>query len=139
MTPHEFIKKWTVSTLKERSGAQQHFLDLCRVVNEPTPAEEDPHGDSYCFERGAKKTGGGDGWADVWRKERFAWEYKGKHKNLDAAFAQLQRYSLALNNPPLLVVSDMDRIEVHTNFTNTVHEKHVIPITELGKIGRAHV
>ena len=132
MTPHEFIKKWTVSTLKERSGAQQHFLDLCRVVNEPTPAEEDPHGDSYCFERGAKKTGGGDGWADVWRKERFAWEYKGKHKNLDAAFAQLQRYSLALNNPPLLVVSDMDRIEVHTNFTNTVHEKHVIPITELG-------
>lgn len=132
MTPQQFAAKWTASTLKERSAAQEHFIDLCRMLDEPTPAQADPHGEWYCFERGAKKTGGGNGWADVWRQHYFAWEYKGKHKDLDTAFSQLQRYAIALENPPLLVVSDMERIEIHTNFTNTVPEKHVIPITEIG-------
>jgi type II restriction/modification system DNA methylase subunit YeeA len=132
LTPQQFAAKWTTSTLKERSAAQEHFLDLCHMLGESTPAEVDPHGDWYCFERGAKKTGGGDGWADVWRKGYFAWEYKGKHKDLNVAFAQLQRYAIALENPPLLVVSDMASIEIHTNFTNTVHEIHIIPVVEIG-------
>lgn len=132
MTPQHFAAKWTASTLKERSAAQEHFIDLCCMLDEPTPAQADPLGEWYCFERGAKKTGGGDGWADVWRKGCFAWEYKGKLKDLDAAFSQLQRYAIALENPPLLVVSDMARIEIHTNFTNTVQEKHVIPIGDIG-------
>lgn len=132
LSPLQFASKWTTSTLKERSAAQEHFIDLCRLLDEPTPAEVDPHGEWYCFERGAKKTGGGDGWADVWKRRCFAWEYKGKHKDLDVAFAQLQRYAIALENPPLLVVSDMARIEIHTNFTNSVHEKHVISVADIG-------
>ena len=44
---------------------------------------------------------GGDGWADVWKRHYFAWEYKGKRANLDAAFEQLRQYALALENPPL--------------------------------------
>ncbi len=28
-------------------------------------------------ERGAKKMDDGDGWADVWFRGHFAWEYKG--------------------------------------------------------------
>jgi hypothetical protein len=32
MTPTEFIKKWRAANLKERSAAQEHFLDLCRVL-----------------------------------------------------------------------------------------------------------
>ena len=52
----------------------------------------------------------------------FAWEYKGKRKDLDEAFAQLQRYGVALDNPPLLIVSDMDRIRIHTNWTNSVQK-----------------
>jgi hypothetical protein len=133
VTPQQFIRKWSASTLKESSGAQQHFLDLCSVVGVPPPAEADPEGKWFAFERGAKKAGGGDGWADVWRKKHFAWEYKGKRKDLDAAYAQLQRYAPALENPPLLVVSDMERIRIHTNFTNTVHAQHDIPIAEFGK------
>lgn len=132
MTPQQFIKKWSASTLKESSGAQQHFLDLCTLVGVEPPAEADPAGSWFAFERGAKKAGGGDGWADVWRKGCFAWEYKGKQKNLEAAFAQLQRYAPALENPPLLVVSDMERIEIHTNFTNAVHERHDIHLPLLG-------
>ncbi|WP_415751271.1 type IIL restriction-modification enzyme MmeI [Burkholderia cenocepacia] len=76
-----------------------------------------------------------DGGADVWRRHCFAWEYKGKHKDLTTAFSQLQRYAIALENPPLLVVCDMDRFEIHTNFTNTVHEVHVIPLADLNRSG----
>jgi hypothetical protein len=130
MTPQQFAKKWKASTLKERSAAHEHFIDLCRLLGEQTPAEADPDGAWYCFERGAKKTGGGEGWADVWRRGCFAWEYKGKHKDLANAFTQLQRYAIALENPPLLVVSDMDAI-LHTNFTNKVQEVHAIPIDEI--------
>ena len=44
MTPGEFIAKWRASELKERSAAQEHFIDLCRLLGEPTPAEADPTG-----------------------------------------------------------------------------------------------
>src|SRR4051812_16102470 len=127
MTPQQFIKKWDKSTLKERSASQSHFNDLCVLLNQQTPTDADQDGTWFCFEKGAKKTGGGDGWADVWKKGYFAWEYKGKHKDLTTAFAQLQRYAIALQNPPLLVVSDMDRILIHTNFTNTVQGIYEIP------------
>jgi hypothetical protein len=123
-TVDAFIHKWRAAELKERSAAQEHFLDLCRLLDEPTPAEADPRGDFYCFERGATKTSGGEGWADVWKRGCFGWEYKGKRKNLDAAFGQLQQYALALENPPLLVVCDLDRFVIRTNWTSTVSEKH---------------
>ena len=85
MTPYEFITKWRASELKESSASQEHFINLCGLLGEPTPAEADPTGDHYCFERGARKDTGGDGWADVWKRHCFAWEYKGKHADLDAA------------------------------------------------------
>ncbi len=124
MTPGEFIAKWRASELKERSASQEHFIDLCRLLGESTPAEADPTGEHYCFERGARKDTGGDGWADVWKRHHFAWEYKGRHADLDAAFNQLRQYALALENPPLLIVSDMGRFRIRTNWTNSVSETH---------------
>lgn len=59
------------------------------------------------------------GWADVWKRGHFAWEYKGRAANLTSAYQQLLQYKDALDNPPLLVVSDMERFVVRTNFTNT--------------------
>ena len=80
--PRAFINKWKAANLKERSAAQEHFLDLCRLLDEPTPAEVDPEGAWYCFERGASKLRVGVGEADVWKRGHFSWEYKGKHKDL---------------------------------------------------------
>ena len=131
MTPIEFIAKWRASELKESSAAQEHFIDLCRLLSEPTPAEADPTGERYCFERGARKDMGGDGWADVWKRGCFAWEYKGKHADLDAAFNQLRQYALALENPPLLVVSDMARFRIRTAWTNSVSETHEFALEDL--------
>ncbi len=131
MTPHEFIDKWRAAELKERSASQEHFIDLCRLLGEPTPAEADPKGETYCFERGARKDTGGDGWADVWKRHHFAWEYKGKRADLDAAFGQLRLYALALENPPLLIVSDMQRFRIRTNWTNCVSKTHEFGLDDL--------
>ena len=131
MTPNEFIAKWHASQLKERSAAQEHFIDLCQLLGQPTPAEADPRGEHYCFERGALKESGGRGWADVWKRHCFAWEYKGKHADLDAAFHQLRQYALALENPPLLIVSDMGRFQIRTNWTNSVSKTYEFELNDL--------
>jgi hypothetical protein len=133
MTVSEFIGKWRKVDLKERSAAQEHFLDLCSVFDHPTPAAADPTGETFCFEKGAAKHGGGDGFADVWKRGFFGWEYKGKHKDLEAAYDQLLRYRNALESPPLLVLCDLDRIIIRTNFTGTVSATHEIPLEALAE------
>ena len=132
MTPQQFITKWQGCQLAERAFYQQHFNDLCALVGHPTPAAQDTTGDTFCFERGATKTGGGNGWADVWKRGFFAVEYKGQNGDLRRALEQVQRYALALENPPLLVVARADLIEIHTNFTNTVSDTHTIALEEIG-------
>ena len=131
MTPAAFIDKWSRSELRERQGAQSHFNDLCALLGEKNPSDADPSGATYCFERGATKVGGGDGWADVWKRSCFGWEYKGKHKDLNAALRQLQIYAPDLENPPYLVVCDMERIIVHTNWTNTVRRTFTFGFEDL--------
>jgi len=131
MTPQDFITKWRNTELKERSASQSHFIDLCRLLDIEDPTTADPKGEWFTFEKGASKTSGGEGWADVWRKDCFAWEYKGKRANLDKAFDQLLQYAIALENPPLLIVSDMDVIRIHTNWTNTVQQVHTLTLDDL--------
>ncbi len=131
MTPQQFITKWRNSELNERAASQSHFNDLCSLLGVEDPITADQKGKWYAFEKGASKTSGGEGWADVWRKGCFAWEYKGKKKDLDKAFAQLQQYAIALENPPLLIVSDMDRFRIHTNWTNTVQQVHEFALDDL--------
>ena len=131
MTPQDFVHKWKESELRERSASHEHFIDLCRMLGEKTPAEADLKGEWYTFDKGASKTGGGDGWADVWKRGCFAWEYKSKGKNLSQALKQLKLYQGALENPPLLIVSDMERIEIHTSWTNMVQETHVFTLDDL--------
>jgi type II restriction/modification system DNA methylase subunit YeeA len=139
MTAAEFKKKWSRYQGKETSAYQGHFDDLCRLLGQPTPAEADPTGhDFFCYQKrvvkdaelfdlGAKPDAGEPserGFADVWKKGHFAWEYKGKKKNLDEAYKQLLRYRESLLNPPLLVVCDFDRYIIKTNFNGTVQDVH---------------
>jgi hypothetical protein len=126
MTPSEFAAKWRQSTRTERAASQEHFIDLCRMIGVKTPNEADPHGEWYAFETNAEKFGGDDGFADVWKRDHFAWEYKGKHKNLEKAYEQLLKYREALENPPLLVVCDLERFEIHT-----VKEVHRFTLDDL--------
>ena len=131
MTPEQFIAKWRHNSLSERAGAQAHFLDLCELLGVDKPGNPNEN-DNYCFERGAKRTGAGRGWADVWKRGHFAWEYKAPRARLDAALRQLMTYALALDNPPLLVVSDRLVIEIHTHFTSAPSATQTILLASIG-------
>jgi len=133
MLVHEFQAKWRNASLKERSAAQEHFIDLCTMLDQPTPATADPIGARYTFEKGLTQAGGGQGFADVWMLNHFAWEYKGRHANLDAAYRQLLMYKDDLQNPPLLVVCDLNRFRVYTNFTGTVTQIHEFTLDQLDR------
>ena len=139
VTPTAFIKKWKDVALTERQAAQEHFLDLCALFDHPSPTAEDPAGEFYAFEKNAPKVGGGLGFADVWKKNFFAWEYKRKGSNLDDALLQLVRYAPALQNPPLHVVSDIERIRIHTAWTNTVPQTFDIRLEELAEPAKREI
>lgn len=98
----DFIAKWRQVELTERSASPEHFLDLCEFFDHPKPVYEDPTGERFTFEKGASIHGGGKGWGDLWKRGYFGWEYKGKQKDLEAAYDQLLKYREALENPPLL-------------------------------------
>ncbi len=131
MHPEDFIARWKNNALTERAGAQGHFDDLCELLGVDKP--RDP--DNYCFERGAGKAGGPEGnrgWADVWKRGCFGWENKRPGRDLRAALKQLTDYALELENPPLLVVCDRERIEIHTAFTGYPDEPRTIRIDDIG-------
>lgn len=127
MTPEEFISRWKGHEFNEREGAQLHFSHLCRLLGVDEPLKKG----EYQFERGAEKSSGGNGWADVWKRGHFAWENKKPGRNLKDALKQLTDYSLQLESPPLLVVCDRERIIIHTAFTGYPDVPKEIRIEEL--------
>src|ERR1043165_2192047 len=131
MTPEQFIDKWSRADRAERRATKEHFIDLCRVLGEPTPNDAEADPDAYSFEKGAAKIDGSGGFADVWKQGHFGWESKKDRANLDRAYQQLQLYSVALENPPLLVVSDTKRFRIYTNWTNTVQAKHEFALADI--------
>jgi len=133
MDVQEFQTKWRGVTRTERSAAQEHFIDICRLLGQPTPAEADRAGAFYTFERGVRTVRGGNGFADVWWRGKFGWEYKRNRANLDEAYQQLLLYREDLENPPLLVVSDFERFQIHTNFTGTAKRVYSFLLNELDK------
>lgn len=140
MTPAEFVAKWShlKNRLNELAASQQHFNDLCQLVGEPAPYTHDIDPKVYRFEKSAEKPDGNKGRADVFFQDRFIWEYKGIHGNLDKAYQQVQRYREALDNPPLLIVSDLDTIRIHTNFTGYPSRRTDIKMTELLQPEKLH-
>jgi type II restriction/modification system DNA methylase subunit YeeA len=131
LTPQAFVAKWRKVTLKESAATKEHFLDLCSLLGHPTPAAVDAEGTHFTFEYGAAKLGGGQGFADVFKRGFFGWEYKGKHANLDKAYLQLLQYRAALHNPPLLVVSDIETIVIHPNFVNRANTPTTLTLDDL--------
>jgi len=131
ITPAQFAEKWLASERRERASSQEHFIDLCRMLGFSTPNDPGSTPDWYAFEKGAEKVDGRDGFADVWRRGCFAWEYKGAHKDLQAAYVQLLEYREALESPLLLIVSDMDKIIIRSNFNNTKTQVWEFTLTDL--------
>jgi hypothetical protein len=72
LSPQEFVAKWRSSNLRENAAYVEHFIDLCQLVNHPTPASVDTQGTSFTFQAGVTKQSGKQGWADVYKRGFFA-------------------------------------------------------------------
>ncbi|HZY40867.1 MAG TPA: DNA methyltransferase, partial [Anaerolineae bacterium] len=126
LAPQQFVTNWSNTQLKESAVYVSHFNDLCELVGHDKPAQLDKTGATFTYQKGVLKSDGGQiigqGFADVWFKDHFAIEYKGpgKYKTLTEALKQLRGYAGSLENPPLLVVCDIEHYEVHTNFNGAV-------------------
>ncbi len=131
MTPQEFVAKWRPAEVKESAGYAEHFIDVCRLIGHPTPVEADPKAEWFTLQKENKKASGKLGFADVWLKDKFGWEYKSKDRDLDKAYQQLLQYHGNLANPPLLIVSDFDRIVVRTKFTGLVTATYEVTFDHL--------
>lgn len=136
ITPQELVAKWEQNAQKESASAKEHFADLCHLLGVPTPNDPGSGPDTYCFEKSLTKTGGKAGFADVWKRDCFAWEYKGKKNSatLEAAYAQLLLYKEDLGNPPVLVVCDIASYEVHIAFTGYPTKIHRFTNADLQNI-----
>jgi hypothetical protein len=124
-TIHRPLAEQPAHRTRRRAGA---FRRPVRTARRGQAARSD----NYCFERGAGKASGGDGWADVWKRGHFGWENKRPGRDLRAALKQLTDYALELDNPPLLVVSDREIIEIHTAFTGYPDQPRRIAIADIG-------
>ena len=133
ITLPQFVTKWKANERPEESASKAQFLDICSLVEHPQPSEADPTGDFFTFEKRVDKVAGGKGFADVWLRDHFAWEYKSEGKDLNAAYQQLLQYRESLGNPPLLVVCDLNRFQVHTNFDRTQKRIYSFNLDELQK------
>ena len=116
-SPEAFISHWSPGGggygMNERAGAQIHFMGLCALLGVEAPNDSD----DYTFEKGTLKLGQKRGFADVFKRGCFAWEYKAPGGDLNNALRQLKDYANALDNPPLLIVSDRHAFEINTQFT----------------------
>ncbi len=133
MTPEELIGHWSPGGggygMSERGGAQPHFIDLCKVLGVEAPNDAE----NYTFEKGTLKLGEKRGFADVFKRGCFAWEYKAPGGDLNNALRQLKDYANALDNPPLLIVSDRMAFEIHTQFTGRPTETFRFALKDFGK------
>jgi hypothetical protein len=129
MNAQEFMAKWgpggPAFELNERQGAQPHFIDLCQLLGVALPGSLHD-GSDYIFEQDTLVLGEARGYADVFYRNHFAWENKAPGRNLDTALKQLLTYSLALDNPPLLVVCDRLTTRIHTQFNGHPSEVHTV-------------
>jgi hypothetical protein len=133
MSPEEFIAHWSPGGggygMGERAGAQPHFIGLCALLDVAAPDDAE----NYTFEKGTLKLGQKRGFADVFKRGCFAWEYKAPGGDLSGALRQLKDYANALDNPPLLIVSDRLAFEIHTQFTGRPTETFRFALKDFGK------
>ena len=125
MQPDQFVAKWREVNFGEKQAAQEMFLDICALVDHPTPVS---YGDRDTFTL-EKHVPGGD--ADAYLEEHFGWEFKGSDNQLDGALTQLLRYQVYLKTPPLLIVSSFQTIRIRTNFPGMETIVHEIPVAGL--------
>ena len=120
LSPLEFVNRWRGTDLNELAAYQVFFNGLCDLVQHPKPGDAGTDDASYRFEYPVRKPGGQFGRADVFKKGAWVWEFKDRNtRKLEGAYEQLLTYRDSLENPPLLIVCNLEKFLIRTAFSNT--------------------
>ena len=73
-----FINRWSASGAAERANYQLFLAELCDVVGveHPRPATEEPHENSYVFEKRVPSGHGTTNFIDLYKRDCFVLEAK---------------------------------------------------------------
>ena len=130
MTPYEFISKARASALGGVLGlAGALHPPLTGRPAKPMPAEADPTGEAYCFERGAGQDTAAAAAPMSGSATHLAWEPKGKRTDLDA---RLPRIPALPAGPGELAADRLRHAAVpHLyHWTNTVSKTYKVGLDE---------
>jgi type II restriction/modification system DNA methylase subunit YeeA len=120
LSPLEFVNRWRGTDLNELAAYQVFFNGLCELVQHPKPGDAGTDDATYRFEYPVRKPGGQFGRADVFKKGAWVWEFKDRStRKLEGAYEQLLTYRDSLENPPLLIVCNLEKFLIRTAFSNT--------------------
>ena len=120
LSPLEFVDRWRGTDLNELAAYQVFFNGLCDLVQHPKPGDAGTDDATYRFEYPVRKPGGQFGRADVFKKGAWVWEFKDRStRKLEGAYEQLLTYRDSLENPPLLIVCNLEKFLIRTAFSNT--------------------
>ena len=120
LSPLEFVDRWRGTDLNELAAYQVFFNGLCDLVQHPKPGDAGTDDATYRFEYPVRKPGGQFGRADVFKKGAWVWEFKDlRTRKLEGAYEQLLTYRDSLENPPLLIVCNLEKFLIRTAFSNT--------------------
>ena len=125
MQPNEFVAKWHNVNFGEKQASQEMFLDICALVDHPTPVTYGNR-EAFTFEKWVP-----GGFADAFLEDHFGWEFKSLDSQLEDGMNQLLRYQVHLKTPPLLIVSSFRTIRIRTNFPRMETVMHEIPVASL--------
>ena len=82
MQPKAFVAKWRNVNFGEKQASQEMFLDICALVEHPTPVDQGDR-DAFTLEKRVP-----NGVADAYLEGNFVWEFKGSDADLDAAMTR---------------------------------------------------
>jgi len=112
LTVAEFVIRWKAYDQSEEAGAKPLFFDLCDLLRQPHPAAADSAGENYASKSASAKP------AEPRIRRRLVPRSLSLGIQEEAqAYTQLNDDREELGNPPLFVVCDFERFEVHTNYT----------------------
>lgn len=115
MPPGSFVEHWDHVTDEESSASQTYVEERCEMLGDEEPLDAGPEAAPYGSEQHASTAGGGQGSRDVWEWGRFDREAQNKRKSFEGANPQLLFRRGHLANPPQLIASELDCIEIHAN------------------------
>ena len=75
----EFAAKRRENARRERASSQEHLIDLCRMLDVPTP-NDPPQSPDYTSRRAPSASAlEARAGSTFWKRGHFGWEYKGAH------------------------------------------------------------